>query len=107
MRPLAAPEREPDAIAGPLHIEAFALQDGSEQISQARFFARDARRVDERREEIDRVHCCCATNIVPLPSFVKTSARIASERTPETKCTFGTPPASAARAAAIFGFIPP
>src|SRR3954471_24501451 len=107
MRPFAVVGGEPDAVAGSLHVEAFALQQQTQHISEARFFARNARRADERREEIDRVHCCCATNIVPLPSFVKTSARIASERTPETKCTFGTPPASAARAAAIFGFMPP
>src|SRR3954453_844098 len=107
MRPFAGSDGEPNTVAGSLHGEAFALQERTQQISEARFFTRNAPRADERREEIDRVHCCCATNIVPLPSFVKTSARIASERTPETKCTFGTPPASAARAAAIFGFMPP
>src|SRR3982751_3299270 len=107
MRSRAATQREPDAVAGPLHVEAFALQHRAEDIGEERFFARNARRSDERREKIDRVHCCaCATNIVPLPSLVKTSARTASGRRPETRCTLATPPASAARAAAIFGFIP-
>ena len=90
VRPLTRAECEPNAVAFSLNIEAFAAQHADEKIRQFRFLARNARDIDEQFEELRPAHEFasldgrCATNIVPLPSLVNTSARIASESTPET-----------------------
>src|SRR5262249_2082650 len=102
---------EPNAVAFALNPETFSGQNSAEVTRDFVFVARDARCRNEKLQELYSVHELgsvgpCATNIVPLPSFVKTSARIESERMPETKGTLVTPAPSAETAAAIFGRMP-
>src|SRR6201987_3375284 len=111
MRSSTIAQRVPDVVSLPLNPEPFLGQHGAEIVCDFAFIARDARCRNEKFEELWRIHGFasdgrCATNIVPLPSLVKTSARIESERRPETKCTLATPVPSAERAAAIFGRMP-
>src|SRR5262245_16156536 len=102
---------EPNAVAFALNPKTFPGQNSAEVSRDLIFVTRDARYRNEKLEELYSVHelnseGAFSTNIVPLPSFVKTSARIESERMPETKCTLVTPAPSAETAAAIFGRIP-